>query len=515
MNLQFERKNGLNCFEYLIKSIAEYYSLGYELMFLESWGFNFIYKNPINYNKCIFPENTNSIKLLEKFHGIKINTYFFEKYDEYIKFIDNYLENKNFPILFVDLFCVPWSLNNFGLHNIRHAILIIKKVENGYMCYDFFSLEPQLMPFDMLKKCFGEVRLIKIVKLTNNINDEKVSNELYKDLKVCLYEKFIINNSFEKMKNFSDLIQNDFELNDVSIGHTNLANSYFMNAINRLAMCRFQFGISLEYIYKIKNIKEFIIFSKEIEHCAIMWKTVWGMLMKASFMSKNDKLINKVSLRILEISDKERKLFETLYNFLGKVNKFNINIQIDKEKIINKKYYKIDLMEYFNHKAFGSLDNNLGANFREGFILINDDINKNFIKHNEFEFKIPNLEENTFDNIMCNNQTILINRKCKGIMILSCSEFSHQREIAKIISKNSEFGIEILCTCWKDSTPIFGDEIIWSGKEGILGKTGLVESIDNRYLFAKSYNFKYEKYIEKIILPYCPDFHIFAITLCV
>ena len=103
---------------------------------------------------------------------------------------------------------------------------------------------------------------------------------------------------------------------------------------------------------------------------------------------------------------------------------------------------------------------------------------------------------------------------CWGaISVLCCSEFAHQVEELVIIGENVELSIPFCVTAWTWSTAEFQQKIAWEGNEGFVTEQGVRVSPLPGHFFTKKYSFPERIAVKSIKLPYCPNIHIFGITV--
>jgi hypothetical protein len=122
-----------SCHQGLLATYAAYQKREYDMMFSESWGFNYQSgDHPFGSSLDPYYQNRREI-LLEKFHGIKVID---EKYTSKANLID--LLQSTLPqcpiILYCDVYNCPWNIS-YQRNHIDHYILAIGLSDNMEQIY--------------------------------------------------------------------------------------------------------------------------------------------------------------------------------------------------------------------------------------------------------------------------------------------------------------------------------------------------------------------------------------------
>lgn len=505
MEWVFERKDGLSCVEFLYKAISHYYSIDYELAFVESWSFDF------DSDTSLPSSNEGSRELnIEKFHGLKITNTVVKGRSKAYDAIKEIMSRRKICMVRVDLYYIPWSATCYMKRHWGHAILITDIREQGYFCYDYYSTSGKILPFDHIPE--GDIKIITfdLIEPSSQVDTFQACTTL---LKKVLLEKIKYEGAFNKMENFSNIFDSSFDIHDLTKDNVVFENSRFINSINRIAQCRFQFAIVLNYLNSKFPGHGFAKYADELSRCAIAWKSITSLIIKSYLLEDNSLIIRKVHDKVKLVKEMEERAYDGLMECID--GKFITDKKKDESQtLVNYNCYCLDLEAQFNHKAFSDTSNtrDVGLEGNE-FLIVNESILTNDLVSNGFHFRLGDIRSLKYDNIECMGQIIEINRKGKAIMIMANAEYNHQIDFIEINNSHKVVKIEITVTSWH-SLPVLDEKIIWEGKAGIHGEDGIAIDPIAKRIFAKVYQFPSELFISNITLPVNPNIHIFALTLC-
>lgn len=503
MKLEFERKDGLSCVEFIYKGVAGNLALEYELAFLEAWSFGFDKEN-----HTAFSNEGNRENNLVKFHGLKVINHYPSQGEDISLFIKATIEQYGMCMILTDLYDIPWSATCYQKRHWTHAILITDIIATGYYCYDFYAMEGIVLPTDKLVTVY-KIVTFQATTIAAPVNDFKSFRGL---LIETLNKKIECCNAFGSMESFADDIRNCLDIHEIAKDADSFENSKFINSVNRVAQCRFQFASVLEYAnqkYPEAHFEECISLLKK---CAVSWKSITALLIKAYLVKDTKRVLQKVANKVLEAKQLEEYVYSELKKHLhnqncGKIAKTNtVHTAII--------YHHYDLSAVFNHKAFGDHNNSQKACYEHrSFIMIDDSLQKRYLVAGDLSFRLGEVETATYDNVECCGQKLSIDRNCSAIMILANAEFDHQIDKMGIESEEGYSEIEIATSSWQ-CTPILGDQVLWSGTGAVQYANDIVKESGKKHLFGKKYLLPHSVYINNINLPDNPNFHIYALTLC-
>ncbi len=369
-----------------------------------------------------------------------------------------------------------------------------------------------------------------IVTTYNTLPFEKYEvdwKEIIQNTLLKLYARNEYGNSFDSIRAFSK----DFKtlnLIEETKGYDvdEIWNTHLLHNILSVCIGREQFSKLLKYFSEKFGIGELLKASQKLKYAAAKWSTIRGLLIKAKMLSSENNIAERVSQIINEIADIEENVAE---NLLQAISGGVCTNNLIKDNDIMHKYsddnadievFMLDISEYFNNNAFGSFASKNSQADLTGtghYFLKNGLPDDGIIKvDNNMIFKIKVSGDGINDNISCEGQIFeLQNLLCKkGIMLLGCAEwgdFFEKLIINYTDGESEEIYIEFL-DWWRG--PAQGQTIAWEGQAAEKNMHG-AELLGNkgRYLCARTYCTKLNKKIKNIILPNCPNIHLFAVSL--
>ncbi len=504
MKLEFERKDGLSCVEFIYKAMAESMGLNYELAFIESWSFGFDKESRVAHSN-----EGNREENLYKFHGLKVVNHYLSERDDSSLVINDLLNKYGVCMILTDLYYIPWSATCYQKRHWNHAVLIVDIVENGYYCYDFYAMDGAVLPTSSL----SSVRRIVTFEKDDFASPIKDFSSFKSLLLKTLNHKIDHCKAFDAMAEFADDVRYRLDIHQIASDAYSFENSRFINAVNRVAQCRFQFSAVLEYANECYSEACFDEYVELLKKCAVSWKSITALLIKAYLVKDSSRVLKKVAEKVIEAQKLEKHIYGQLKNQLELQETREI---ISTQEVLTeeKNHFYYDLSNIFNHKAFGDYANSQDARFEHrSFMVFDEQLQKGYLYTDGLAFKLAEVKTTNYDNVECCGQRLKINRRCNAIMILANAEFDHQIDWLIIESGKERIKVEVSASSWQ-CTPILGDKVLWSGA-GAVQYMGAIEIDEGKkYLFGKKYLLPYSIYIDSIQLPDNPNFHIYALTLC-
>jgi len=194
-----------SCHQILLATYASYRKYGYEMIFAESWGFNYDKDEQI-LGSSLHPGYQNRRKeLLEKFHGIKVKEVSYLNRMHLIDLAQSILPH-NPIILYHNAYDCPWSIS-YRKNRIDHYIMINGINENNnylHVLDPFITKEENLLDVNNVQKN-GIIHTFEIIE-AGEIQKKDYYFEILNNLNH-------INNSnfFDNLMNFKNNFQNRFE----------------------------------------------------------------------------------------------------------------------------------------------------------------------------------------------------------------------------------------------------------------------------------------------------------------
>lgn len=505
----FKRVNGLNCAEYLIRAVANYYERDYEMMFIGSWGFDLDCNKNIYNDDYISDHTTDSWRYLKKHHGIEIRWHGFKEYKDFEEFVRDKLKNDEPVMVCVDLYWIPWVVQDYQREHWGHMVLIVAENTDGWLCYDFFSTEQKLLPHNHMEHCFCDVYDFKL-----HIYSEIDFDQCETEIKQGLLDNLIKTDAFKKMNQLSECILMDFKRSMIerSITLGDFQTSDLMEKLNRLSQRRSQFALMLGYFFKSsKGAGEITSFEKQLSYCAACWKSVWGLLQKAYLMKDPSTIIEKVSKKIKEISCVEQKICEALLcekKIVLDATKEYLNSSIQ----LMAQNTSIAIEDIANHRSIQMEGKKNTSSINDIFIIEDAVLKERKICIGNIMYKLCN-SDIPFDNVSCMGQRILVNKKIVGFSMLSNADYAHQTENIVICGYDKEVTLPFNVTYSQWHTTEFGQHLAWRGTAGIMRGSVIETHPLQICIYNSDFWLGQAFYVKEIVLPYCPNIHIYGIII--
>lgn len=511
-DIQAFHYDGLSCYEDLLISMSIYLKRDYRVAFCEAWGFEFTEDDKnILLGECFSNGQSKIVQHIKKYCGISfVNPNIARK--DFEKNIKKELLQGKPVAIGLDLFWCPWS-HQYQRNHDKHYLLVIGKISNGFICLEtVLNSGEYILPYNyFVNGCF-EIAKFKI-STPSIINDYSVHlrssvDGLSNRLNIKSMNKFIakFENNFNFEKEFKDFENIGAE---VPITHRTI----FING-GRLLFTQY-----LKFINEFINNSDLEKIIQDIEITATKWNTVKAILFKSYYTYFDNVKQRKITNLLHDIANNEKKLVNDLCLVLDNHNTKRYFKNYNELNIGSKEYTYVELDNYYNNNGFSnSINEDSVSNFTyTGQHFIADEVSNTPIwTKKNLSFKIPKFKDESNDNISCCGQVININSLSihKYIMILGCAEWGNSIDnmLITFLDGTTE-SIMFRFSNWVNG-PVFNETEMWSGNgiqktdNGaiILKKTkcklyGIYNMINNR------------KRMSSIKIPYCPNIHIFAITL--
>lgn len=496
------------CIDDCIATIAGYESLEFRFMYIEE---------KISFDPKIACKNgrvlegidihTGFIKCLEKYHNIEFTTFENHDNEKFINEIVNELREERLVVLHGDGYYLFWDVDYQKMHN-EHLVIVKGINEKEIIITDpFYGIEEEKLSLvEFIKKCkYGYKYIVK----------SKEKEDLSESIIRLVQENYI--QLFSSLHEIKECIQKIYNSNI----EFNVDNAFEYVQRNLLSVVtsrgRFFNVIDLLYeMYGVENADLAFLMEKLLEQ----WIIFKNMMNKQLLTKRND-IKNALYEKMSKIIQLERRIFE---HFLFDMNLKEVDfVNLEKKERMDGKFDKIPyainnicLKDYCNNKAFDMLADGNAADFTGGgeFILF-ESLSKS--PDIEVDFEV-NFEEK-FDNISCKGQAISVNyaEKINAMYVLATSEFGESFDSIKLYWKD-ELAVELYYKLSDISMkPLFNEKIAMKGETyyrvNISDKCIFEKHLEEAYIFELSFEFEEEVYIDKIILPNCPNTHIFAIAL--
>lgn len=523
LNTFFDEKYGLNCSEKLLAYPSLWFGRRYEMMFLNTWQFDFVPQKNNIIGMGICPQEWETTKLLEKYHGVRCTTGIIENIDDFIALMKNELiEGRPIVCGFKNIYSTWAPKADCG----ATMLLIIGISDNNdtITAYDVhlnWSLRHTVtLSFEHLAKGYtGEYMSYSIVA------GEKLDLDycsLILDRVNTVYTK---NRMFEKINNFASYFNEDFNFVNEKQGYEHPMSVPMIRKIEDIAIGRALFSYLLKYIGEIYLSKEITDISEAF--LSNKWRVVRSILAKYYYNDSPDIDIRKIQLiadTIKEIASEEEEAANSLINIFNnletKSKTASLSYQKNTSTVSSDRIAPINISYLFNNNAFtNDVQNKYQADFTGIFhSFLTAGIHKIYdnaiLKSRSLFF--PTIIEGKNNNVSCQNTEININLNCcTSIYIIATSEYgSFIGDLDIICNSKENFKLHVEFSDWCEKAPLYGEEIAWSGDVVIgRGEEAYIPQNAKHNIYWKEFVLLEAVDIEKIILPVNPSLHIFAMSI--
>ena len=248
------------------------------------------------------------------------------------------------------------------------------------------------------------------------------------------------------------------------------------------------------------------------------WDIVRWLLVKSNLEAFEKKHRKKINDILLQIADEEEAIIQMLFEGISSESDYPQQRLLQKKSKHRFAYHQIDLAELLNNKAFSPLTEPHAdlTGLSEWFVY--DDEAQKVIDLLNADFKLFINNHQELDNVTCLEQRILVlPQSYTELVILATAEFENFMTIIKVLTVNEqEFDLEFDCIRWAHP-----ETDITEKKKSLFSRArkhpnGVIERCgdeDKGYLYEYRIPIPTTEKLKMIILPLCPNIHIFAMNL--
>lgn len=520
IDIEIEQSKDMLCYDTVLATIAKWYKRDYEMIFTGSWNFYLrseSLENVSSIGEIFEAKIPNLEKNLEMYHGIKSETLPITSNTEFEELIiKSMIECEPIVVLFNSKFS-PWAPQNLKESEFMTPYIISGINDNEIQCLDVHYLKgSQAIDKEFFFKGCGQFfkRFIK------------VSEHRKPDLRQFVQEvtKYLHideqNNNFSNIDKLAKIISEvnfEEEFRDINNPiESSLFNSLFIVQHNRAV-----FAMTFNYLFRLYDRIELENLALGLEKTSSKWNSIKSILLKAFLYNKTDKiLVSKIVTKMREVCSLEKELFQQLKLLLGESDLIRLPTTelktISSDKLFCRKQEHVDLNHLFNDKAFINIEKDIFGNF--GMIgkafLIDQVIMNNELKLGDIKFNMCQAYKKEYDNVSCMGQEIVADvDPYEGIAILGCAEWGNFVDyLVLIYDDGSKQEVRVEFSDWA-FPPVYSDYLVYEGNQVDLTKNNPIINGYKANLFAQVYQMNSSKRLMKIILPTCPNIHVFAISL--
>ncbi|MDR2888782.1 MAG: hypothetical protein LBV33_02955 [Lachnospiraceae bacterium] len=280
---------------------------------------------------------------------------------------------------------------------------------------------------------------------------------------------------------------------------------------------RVLFSFCLSYLAVLKGSSVVQDFADEMAVNGGRFYTIRGMILKIFFykelsINDNERIIGYLN----KVIAAEKDLMERLKRFEGQGKPSLIN-PICNSMGEEEPIYHAELTPYFNNKALSDvLSKDSSANFDGigGYFLGEQYPYGKMIISGRMSFLIAD-KESANDNISCREQAIAVKPGNYGsLMILASSCHGSFKDYLTLVYENqeSEQLLMVSSSFWYPKAH-FSEATAWQGRYAMLINDDYYIEQRKLSIYAKEYPLDRSGKLVEIILPDCPDIHVFALSL--
>lgn len=515
-------QNSCNCLEDAALTILYSLDIEHRVMFFDSW--SFLYNKDLATDKLgeKIMDFTNEDKFLLEYHGVLWKRYENNQSDDIERVLKELKENR--PILLpFNMRFAPWSYS-FMDDDDQHVLVIsgynLKK--QAFYCTDSLGYQEACeLPFDSFIK--GAQVYLTLSRET--INKEIQLEQFFKEL----IDNFERKNTLENLRFFAEDIKNNLDIKKEVEGVEDLEFcSLHLNFYNNLKRTRKNFSGLIDCINYSCSTPVLDSLNFKFKDLASQYERVRVFLRKAVSGSFPDNLNDQFSNLIFSLVDKENSLYKYLKECSEsgefKNLSFKLNSSLNNElessrlkKVKPKEAYHLDLKNYFCNNGIGTTvgtDSDTDFTGLGHYMLLDETEDVTIWQKGAYSFAFPLINNNSLDNISCQNQKIKISKSgFSHLAILACSDWGNYFQPMEVVYKNGETQKILLEVKDWDILENQSRDILWKGRS--VEQNGNIATLTEQTVCiqAITYRLKSLEEIDFIILPDCPTIHIFSMTL--
>ena len=524
-----------NCLDDTLVSILEFLKKQYPLLFVEDIGFRFDlnkYETTKSLTDSLIIEHGNRKKIVNEYFGIefKVRTFPNEEHRDFFEALNIEIKN-NRPVLlgmakFRNLKKVYEKITMFDNQRnyFSDHLIIVNGIDFLYkqisICDSFYKIKDLQLSFsDFLP--VENASIITLRLKNHNLENSEI-------LKNSIHKYYSYNNNFNIFKNIKNMqnalktydpimLKNEFRVEDNVILQAPL-----ITKIYEICQSKKKFSSIIGLLFLGQDENKVIEIKNDIEYVSVQWNIILSMFTKMYYSryksgAYKNRILKKLELieeieqnilnRITQLSNKRKISKSYIEKNDVPENLFDFYNNIEKREIIS-----VLITKHLNNSGVKSKSNpKKKVDFNGlGDYIIDDNLLGSILIKNNYEFVIDDSNDSGYDNISCNNNNILVKQEVyRFVQLLGCSEYGIYMEKLKIIYIDGTEQVIKFCFSEWDFGAYDENEVVWSGHG--------YKKIGNTYempirLYAKRFPLLNKK-INSIMLPDCPNIHIFGVSL--
>lgn len=508
------RTTGLDCLECLIATMAEHWGRGYQLMFLQHHTFDYIRseEHPLARNLICSP--LRSFDNLLTYHGIAFERFIGFTGKTALAHIYDQVERGTCLIVELLAASIPWDVHYESNHMTdTHAVLVIGVDRQGerVLCTDSFYEQYRVeLPAECIRKGYVMHAAIRLAgDETSGLDD------VTEALLIQLFRTDVQRRGEAIHQLAEDIASRDMA---VEVG-AEPEQSEFVQTLFRISKLYKQLGLIAGQLQAARSGIGGHTWSECLDIIGNRWGIAAAMMMKLACAPKDAKLISAVVQRLKQIAELEQEMAVALADS-GRSQPNTIPYSKHGAVEIGDyaQFVNVELDAYYNnHGFYKNADTRAARLACDGSFALDDGtLFGRTLAVGRMKFKLPRLRPDKDDNLSCQGQVVPIQPgKYSAICLLACSEWGHATEPLMVIDEDGQLhSVMMQFTDWYEHDPQYGEQAAWRGKLGRWAEDGTICKGDSMHtIYADCYPLELSGAIIGLQLPYCPNLHLFAISL--
>ncbi|MCX8132084.1 MAG: C39 family peptidase [Clostridia bacterium] len=315
-----------DCTQDLIASLAVWRGLEYEVVFADSWGFEFTPDADRQgiIGNMIDSGINDSQRLAEDFLGIKLFNCEVKSLEQVLDTAKSELEEGRPLIIWIDSYWNPCAPNYKKSHFYYHSFMAvgIDSLNNSLIYIDpYTSPEKQLyISVDELKEGIGPI--ITKIRFDENVNSQLPWLDLLKDNMLKIEGKKQTPGAFNAMREFAGYFEKNIDYVKEAQEYNNFYNWLISLKIDEIVRGRRQFAKFLKALSVYHDVPDISTIIAGLETASSKWHTVHTLVMKGALLDEPDPVNTKISLRVKALADYEEEIFIQLKNSINNLDGF-------------------------------------------------------------------------------------------------------------------------------------------------------------------------------------------------
>ncbi len=519
-------KSGGNCFDDVMATVDLRYRKGIEMMYIDALRFRFEADSPgRTVGSRIGLDYSKWFQYLEAYHGYRLQLHPHLTPEQAMELIAEQLR-RGVPVgLYLDSYCIPWDPKFETTHYTRHIILAVgMDPRTGLLlCSDPFFWKHRL-PLEQRYFRDGFQRCLTFETAEPLKTERRI---VWDDLRQRLCEWAELGRPADHFRAFIDAFS-AVDLARENDGFQTFSETPLFTGVNELCIARNNFAKMLFWLARRHHAPAMEAMGARMGRIGHEWSIIRSMTTKMNVMFRNRRhfdIIGDIVRKITASTAEERWFLEQLIDVLGRAEAGSRDfrrVPAGKHETAEhpsgdiRRTIHVPLRHLFNNKGIetgsGIADFDLEGHCftREGEPVERESAPPD--PDLSFAFT-PSTESDEADNVVCMGQSVALDESpIRGIMALGCCEHGSYTgtltvEYADGTSEEALLGFAE----W--DIPMLPDGEVPYWKSRILCRSADEKLHNDVFIYAKKIPLSGNKPGLRLILPYMPTLHLFAVSV--